>query len=226
MDVVLFSYKNRKSILHRIPSVIKLFVIIALCFICFTETSFEKLKLSICFLFSIFLFFLGRGNLITLKPLIYVFFLGAFVTLLRMFNFIPEFSLDKKEFFSGIIYTIKLFITTLACQIIFETTSNSQIYTCFELIENTIAKVFSFVKIIKKNHIALLISLSISFIPLIFETWQKVHLASKARSLKKRSIFYAIKIILLEMESLLSCLINKADIKRKAIESKMNNLDK
>lgn len=219
MAVALFSYKNRTSILHRIPSLIKILIMFSFCIFCFKETTYEQIKLPGCLAFSLLLFFLARGNWTTIKSLPYVFVLGAFVTVLRMFNFFPEFSFNKEGFIWGILYTARLFITAFACQVIFETTSSSQIQDSLEQIENGISKV---IPPVKKLHGALLISLAINFIPLVFETWDKVHLASMARGPKKRNLISATNILLSELEALLSCLIFKAETKRKAILNRGN----
>lgn len=189
------------------------------CILCFMETAFEQIKLPGCFGFSLLLFFLARGNWTTIKSLPYVFVLGAFVTVLRMFNFFPEFSFNKNGFVWGILYTARLFITAFTCQVIFETTSSAQISDSLEQIENVIAKILPPAK---KLHAALLISLAINFIPLVFETWDKVHLASMARGPKKKNLVSATNILLSELEALLSCLIFKAETKRKAILNRGN----
>ena len=219
MAVALFSYKNRTSLLHRVPSLIKILIMFSFCIFCFKETSYEHIKLPACFAFSLILFFLARGNLTTVKSLPYVFVLGAFVTVLRMFNFLPEFSFSKEGFVWGILYSARLFITAFVCQIIFETTSSAQISDSLEQIENAMAKI---IPPAKKLHGALLISLAINFIPLVFETWNKVHLASMARSPRKKNIVAATSILLSEVEALLSCLIFKAETKRKAILNRGN----
>ena len=54
------------------------------------------------------------------------------------------------------------------------------------------------------------------------ETWDKVHLASMARSPKKKNLVSATSILLSELEALLSCLIFKAETKRKAILNRGN----
>ncbi len=219
MAVALFSYKNRASLLHRIPALLKILMMFSFCIFCFMETSYEHIKLPACFAFSLILFFLARGNWMTLKSLPYVFVLGAFVTALRMFNFLPEFSFNREGFVWGILYTARLFITALACQVIFETTSSAQISDSLEEIEDRVARV---IPPVKKLHCALLISLALNFIPLVFETWNKVHLASMARSLKKKNLVSATSILLSELEALLSCLIFKAETKRKAILNRGN----
>ncbi|MCI5829831.1 MAG: energy-coupling factor transporter transmembrane component T [Treponema sp.] len=214
MAVALFSYKNRNSFLHRIHPLAKLIVIFSMCIFCFMETEFELIKLLLCFAFSVVLFFLGGGNKTTLKALPFVFILGLFVTALRMFYFIPKISFNADGFYSGLLYTARLFITTLTCQIIFETTSSAQIQDSLEKIENAFAKV---IPPVKKLHAALLISLAINFIPMVFETWTKVKLASQARSNGKKNIFTASKTLFSQLDATLSCLIFRAETKRKAI---------
>lgn len=219
MAVEMFCYRNRNSVLSRIPALAKLIFIFVLCISVFRDCDYEKLKLGICFAFTVLLFILGKCNFKTVSAMKYVLTIGTLILLLRSFNYTPEASINVEGFWAGVEYTVRLFITALACQIIFETTSPMQIQSALETVETLVAKI---VPPAKKLHGALLISLAINFIPLVFETWDKVHLASMARSPKKKNIVAATSILLSEVEALLSCLIFKAETKRKAILNRGN----
>lgn len=71
---------------------------------------------------------------------------------------------------------------------------------------------------LRKWNPALVISLAINFIPQIFDTWSSVRTAARARTLSgKKSIAQAIRILYQEIQSLISCLLFKAETTRKAI---------
>lgn len=219
MAVELFAYKSRNSLLHKIPAIIKLILTFVLCIFTFKDVSQEKIKLASSLVFCMILFFLGKCNLRTIRQLVFVLFLGAFVTLLRMFEFAPSVRFSMAGFSSGVLYTVRLFITSLACQIIFETTSGAQIQEAIESVENIAAKV---IPPIKKLHGALLISLAINFMPLVFATWNKIHAASIARGPAKKDFVTGIRIAFEEFSALILCMLQKAETKRKAILNRGN----
>lgn len=219
MAVELFAYKNRSSILHKIPALLKLAVTLVFCIFCFNVPEAQAINLFFYLAVCAVLFFLGKCNFRTLRSLCFVIFLGAFVTVLRMFSFIPHFEFKIEEFFSGLIYSAKLFLSALICQIIFETTSSSKIQQALETLEDCVSKI---IPPVKKLHFALLISLTINFIPMVFETWNKIELSCKARTPKKRSITMTMTIMFVQLSALFSCLLFKAETKRKAIINRGN----
>lgn len=240
--VNLFSYKNSNSILHKTPVLIKLFLMIIICIFTFKgkfDSSVSEIlslnviiRTSICFFISILAFVLSKAKLKTILQLKFVFILGFVITLFKMFrftqylsqeelqtgyfiNFLSFMTIDVNGFASGILYTIRFFITTLFAQVIFETTSVLEIKEALESLENILAKIFP---PIKKLNLALIISLSINFIPQIFSTWNKVKTASKARSnTKNQTLVTIVKTSLQELQTLLSCLLYQAETKRQAL---------
>lgn len=219
MAVEMFCYRNRNSILSKIPALAKLIFIFVLCISVFMDCRWEKLKLGICFFLTVILFILGKCNFKTVTAMKYVLTIGTLILLLRSFTYTPEASINVEGFWSGVEYTVRLFITALACQIIFETTSPMQIQGALESVEYTVAKI---VPPVKKIHAALLISLAINFMPMVFETWNKIQRASLARSRKTRNPFIAIRNSMAQFEALFSCLLFKAEIKRRAILNRGN----
>lgn len=219
MAVEMFCYRNRNSVLSRIPALAKLIFIFVLCISVFRDSDYEKLKLGICFAFTVLLFILGKCNFKTVSAMKYVLTIGTLILLLRSFNYTPEASINVEGFWAGVEYTVRLFITALACQIIFETTSPMQIQSALETVETLVAKI---VPPVKKLHTALLISLAINFMPMVFETWNKIQKAGLARSRKSRNPFITIRNSMAQFEALFSCLLFKAETKRKAILNRGN----
>jgi biotin transport system permease protein len=71
---------------------------------------------------------------------------------------------------------------------------------------------------------ALVISLAINFIPQIFETWNRVNLAARARSVsrKRKNLHTVITTAYLELQALFSCLLYQAETTRQAVLNRSN----
>lgn len=223
MALSLFAYRRGNSVLHSIPPIAKLTFLFVLCIFTYKggmSVSWEALfsleiivKISICFFVSLALFFLSGANWNSLKQLKFVFVIGGFVTLVKLIHF--PFWFDKDSLAYGILYTVRFFITSLAAQVIFETTSPLQIQDALELVQNGISKI---IPQVKKWDPALTISLAINFIPEIFETWNKVELAINARTQKRRKI----EVMIQKFSTFFSCLLDKAETKRMAVLNRRN----
>lgn len=94
------------------------------------------------------------------------------------------------------------------------TTSSLQMKSALEDAQNFIAKIFP---PIKKINPALIIFLAISFIPQIFQTWEKIKLAARARSCGKNKYRNFLRNTFLQFEALFSCLLFYAETKRKVL---------
>ena len=244
MALTLFSYRRGNSVVHRMPALLKLALMIALCIVVFWGGPCESVKdaLSIpvaarassCLFLAILFFFLAGANWKSLPNLRFVFFIGFLITLLKIF-YIPEFeykeglpepftvSIDFLPFLeinldglaSGIMYTLRLFIAAFFAQTVYETTSSIEIKNALEQLQNSVAKI---IPNIKKINPALALSLAINFIPQIFSTFRKVMLAAKSRSaIKKSRIKIPLKNYFFILKSLLMCLLQQAEETRRAI---------
>lgn len=229
MAIKLFSYRKGNSVLHKMPALVKILFMMVFCVTCFLggqmETTDEILKISTliqllyCICICILLFILGKGSFITVIQMRWVLWFGLLVTVFRLFpddfetikNYDLYKPILKSGLFAGGLYTLRFFFASFACQIIFETTSSLEIRESFESVHLVAEKIFPFMK---KFNLAFVISLAVTFIPEVFETWNKVRLATKARQGKKRRFFGT---LLSEMTALLSVLLGLAETKRKAI---------
>lgn len=216
MAITLFSYRRENSILHKTSAGIKILLLILLCFITFFNTQYEIQKLSGCALIPVVLFFLSKAKFKNcLKAMKQVFVLGFFMTFVKTISMDgTTLIINPNQTIEGIIFTLRFLITTLSCHLIFETTSSLQIKNSLDNGEEFISKIFPF---IKKLHLADLISLCISFIPMVFETWNKVELAARSRAPEKKSITSSVMILRAEFEAMFSCLLFHAENKRKAM---------
>lgn len=220
MAVNVFLYRRGDSVMHRIPALAKLAFLFALCAFTFKNAAAASLheilsrpvviRTAICFCASATLFILSGAKWNSLRQLGFVFVIGAFVTLTRLIH-IP-FWFDTDGFAWGVLYTLRFFITSLAAQVVFETTSSLEITAALESVQNAVAKI---VPPLKKRNPALVISLAINFIPEIFNTWNKITLAANARADKKTR--RSLRVFIQETSALLSCLLHHAETKRMAV---------
>lgn len=229
MVIKLFCYRKGNSFLHKIPALIKILFMMLFCIGCFwggqKETKEEILNIgilihaSVCFLICILLFVLGKGKVTSIAQMKWVIWFGLLVTVFRLvpenFSVLKDFEIYKPVLINGCLagtlYTIRFFFASFACQMIFETTSSLEIREGFEAVHKGVCKILPFMK---KFNLAFIISLAVTFIPEVFETWNKVTMASKARSGKKSRFF---QVLLCEITALISILLGLAENKRKAI---------
>lgn len=220
MALTLFAYRRGSSVLHKAPAFAKLLFLFALCIFTYHDgmsVSWNQLfswkiviKTSACLFASLALFFLSGAKWNSIRQLKFVLVIGGFVTLMKLVDF--PFRLDKDALAYGILYTVRFFISSLAAQVVFETTSSLQIKEAMESVQDGISRI---IPQIKKWNPALAVSLAINFIPEIFETWSKVGLAVKARTQKKSK--GKIKILVQRFSTFFSCLLHNAQTKRMAV---------
>ncbi len=222
MAIKLFAYRKADTILHKMPALFKLVLLFAICIYTFSSgmlstkaqvfAKAELVKLSICFAAVTVLFILARAPWKSLKNLKFVFVLGFFLTAFKMLHFPFYFDLDA--LISGLHYTFCFFVTALCAQLIFESTSSLQIKDALESIQNIIAAVLPPVK---KLNPALVISLAINFIPMVFATWNRVNLACRARTSTRHGLAGTVKNAFTQLSALFSCLLHQAETTRMAL---------
>ncbi|NLC93270.1 MAG: hypothetical protein GX677_07410 [Treponema sp.] len=239
--VNLFSYRKEKSILHSIKPGLKLVFLFILCFVTFWGKSTQTveyiisipviIRTSVCLFLTLLLFILSGFHLDSLKKTRFVFVIGFLLTIFRMITFSTEssvndkfvisftncfFSIDLNGLASGILYTIRFFITVLAAEVIFETTSILEIKSSIENAQDVVSVIFP---PLKKWNPALILTLAINFIPEVFSSWNKVHYAAMARmeNTKRKNLAEIIFIYIQQLQTLLSCLFAHAENTRKAL---------
>lgn len=236
MAVKLFAYRRGNSILHKTPALLKLAVLMTLCIVTFSGAS--VVRIGICLLISVIVFILSGAHKESLKQISFVAVIGTVITIFDMLYFqfsnstvanateniimvLPFFGINMNGLYDGLLYTVRFFITALAAQVVFETTSSLEIQDAFEAVQNVAAKI---IPPLKKWNPAFVISLTINFIPEVFETWNKVNLAARARTNSSgknrkgsRGKSNTILIMYQELLALFSCLLHFAEMKRQAI---------
>lgn len=227
----IFSYRNGNSVLHRIPALIKILLLVAIClFVFFGENSFSTLdeffsgKAFVCLCSCGFVLFvlhvLSGFRLSSLVKMKFVVFYSLFVFAFRSWKFSDEGILcwDVEGLWFCGLYTVRFFVAAFASELIYETTSLLEIKSALEDVEIFFARI---IPPLKKVRLSFLLALAMNFIPEIFALWTRVRIASRSRSQKKISLIRFVQVINKETECLFSCLIRSAENKRKAILNRM-----
>lgn len=247
---------------HPIAKLIVLASFCSVCFAPVSSNATAVWVLFACALFACAVFFFARGNTDTIRVCLYALLLGVFVTVFRFLGvsctrFAPfteplvqklgsarsvlsgepyvrflcfVFSFDFAGLVAGALYTARLFLTALFCELFFETTSLVSLRYALEDAERAAAKRFPFVK---RVPFALVVFLSIRFIPHIASLWQSVRRASHARSgalwgggtdVGRMRFWRTVRLFVyaraLELSALFSCLLHDAEETRKAVLSR------
>jgi len=227
MKQAVFSYKTVKGPLHKLPAILKLFILLPLCGLCM---SLSPLRLEIGIILLILIaFFCGftlREQLTDLKPaVLYAFLMYA----LSVFSILLE---DRREITLQTLTTalipredflriaLSLAIVLQLSALLFRTTSSIEIREVLFAIERFFRLIFSrlpfFGKRVSPNpRFAQNITLFLCFVPEIFQIWSNIDLAWKARGGKQG--WARIKILCL---ALISLSFEKAAIKAKALEAR------
>lgn len=193
----LFSYNNKKSPLHKIPALIKILFTCGFCFFVFSKFSITKILIS--GIMALFLWLLSKSGFQAFIKLKLVLILGLVFTIFKGLSLKSPF-FDFQLAKEGLTYGYNFFITTFVALILFETTTMLEIQNDFMKIP-----------VLNKTKFPMVLAITISFFPEIFTTWEEVSLAAKSRKNKN---------LVSQFSALISCMIQKADIKRKALLSR------
>jgi len=227
MKQAVFRYKTVKGPLHKLPAMVKLFVLLPLSGFCM---SVSPLRLEIAIVILILTAFLCgftlREQLIDLKPAaIYAFLmydLSVLSNLLDNFNKMTNADLAAafipREDFLRI--ALSLAVVMQLSALLFRTTSSLEIREGLLTIERFLRSVFSHLPLLGKRispnpRFAQNITLFLCFIPDIFQTWSTIDLSWKARGGKQG--LAKIKTVVFV---LISLSFEKAALKAKALETR------
>ncbi len=224
----LFTYRKGNTLIHKAPPLLKLIILLLVSLTVFSsvEGVSEWIILAAYYMGAFVFFIFSKTPLKHLKKLNFVILMGLFVTFFRVVNFAP-FMLDFSQIPDGMLYTLRFLLATIFVLIFFETTSTSQITDSFQKIQDSIVIFIPPLKpFFQKHNPGRIMGLSIGFMPRIFSTWEKVRLATLARtpSKKQNRIANFLFIIEVEFSALLSCMINVAETTRKAVINRSEDL--
>jgi biotin transport system permease protein/energy-coupling factor transport system permease protein len=231
-----FRYKIVKGPLHKIPAMLKLFLLLPLSVFCMSLPSLWITAGIIFTMLAAFCFRFTLNEQITdLKPAVYyavlMYVLSVFSNIIENWHelilLFPSTGIPSAFIISVFIphhdflhIALRLVLIMQLSALLFRTTSAIELREGLILIEKTIRQFFSYLPFLKKRislqcHYAENLSLFLSFIPQIFSTWKNINLAWKARG-GKQGLRNIIPIIFL----LISLNMEKAAVKAKALTAR------
>lgn len=222
----LFCFRNKNSIVHKIPCGIKLFLLLFITIRTFSNSVFIKndfftdfplaflfLRTLFYFCITLIFFFLAKTPLQGLLRLKFIFWIFVLVISLSVF------SKNYEVIYSDLLYIFRFLVTTLFSLIVFETTSRLQILDTLCFLEEKICKI---IPPLKKLHFAVIFSITITFIPAIFSEWNKITCAAASRSsfTKKRKIRFSLRSIYFQLNALFFNMLDYAEKIRKSVNNR------
>ena len=222
----IFSYRNENSIVRKIPCGIKIILMLFVTLRTFSNSplwfkneNFVQyipwIRTFFYFVFTAVFFFLAKTpfkSLIRLRFMLWIAILFSSVSVL---------SQNYSALFSDLLYTFRFFITALFSLIVFETTSKLEIMDTLCDVENKICKI---IPSFKKLNSALLLSITITFIPEIFSEWNKIRTAATARSKlnKKGKPKFSINSVNAQIIALFLNMLQYAEEVRRAVTNRIS----
>lgn len=182
----LFRFSPVETPVHRIPTILKLLGLVASSILVFSDNLLVPAGTGIGLAF---LAFMSRIPFSAhLKNLRILVFYAAFILVFRFAGPIPAHEALISGLEDSARYLGRLFLILLAGTVFYETTSSLEIrnalYDMQRAGERAFTRILRALRISRKPElpdVALLLSLTISFIPRIFETWTILNLAWNAR---------------------------------------------
>lgn len=182
----LFRFSPVETPVHRIPTILKLLGLVASSILIFSGNPLVPAGTGIALAI---LALVSRIPLSAhLKNIRILFFYTAFILIFRFLGPIPTHEALLAGLMDSARYLGRLSLVLLAGTVFYETTSGLAIRNALYDIQHTLGRFFSRIlralRISRKPEfpdVALLLSLTISFIPRIFETWTVLNLAWDAR---------------------------------------------
>ena len=211
MELSLFSYRKGSSPMHRMNAGVKLVLYIVFSIAVFAGKNPETVqdvltpgiivRTLVCLLFSVVCFFASGARWKGLVQLRFVFVIGFLLTVFKMIGN-PWNGLAY-----GVLYTLRFFITALAAQTVFETTSMLQIQEAL--------------------HLPFVVGLAVNFIPQVFAQWQQIQCAVKARTSRgsRRGLVRKTALMFHALETLFSVMLVRAEEVRKAVANRRPHAD-
>lgn len=229
--VIFLSYRRAESVIHKMPTLLKVVILFFISIRVFSDSNIFLLKrldvniffVNIAILFRVIFYFIvaicfficAKTPFSHLQNLLFVPIIGTFVLMFRCVDFFPL-KVIIEEIPWGLLYTVRLFITTLMAMVIFETTSAVEIIDSMNNCQRILVKRIPF---FKKWNLPLVIGLSINFIPQIFFVWEQLRIAIKARTFNKKRFNFieTLRNLTVQFSGVVSCMLQRSDEIRKAV---------
>jgi energy-coupling factor transport system permease protein len=199
-------YRNKNSVVHKLDSRIKIIYVVVLGMLAFTiRTRFEITVFSLFILLLILLAKMDLRDLIkNLRPFYFIF----------IFTFLMYFLFSRNQLLLGTIYLWRFLILIIISLLLTYTTTVSYLITAIEKLSKSL-KIFN----IKPRNIAVMISVAVRFVPVMFINLEKTREAMLSRLVNFRKIKYLKLLVLLILEKMLKSASNLSD----ALHSRLYN---
>ena len=199
-------YRNKNSVIHKLDSRIKIIYVVVLGVLAFTiRTRFEITVFSLFILLLILLAKMNLRDLLkNLRPFYFIF----------IFIFLMYLLFSRNQFLLGTIYLWRFLMLIIISLLLTYTTTVSDLITAIEKLSKPL-KIFN----IKPRNIAVMISVAIRFIPVMFISLEKTREAMLSRLVNFRKIKYLKLLVLLLLEKMLKSASNLSD----ALHSRLYN---
>ena len=211
----LFKYKIIKGPLHKLPVMLKLFILIFIPVFCFKLTSlWLGIVILLTVIFALFCKFTTGEQLTDIKPALFYAAIMYFLSILSnltetLHNINISIFIPNPDYLNT---ALRLTYIIQLSALFFRTTSFMEIKDCLNIIERFIKQLF---KIPLKTYFTDTISLFLIFIPEFFIVWSNINLAWKARGGKP-----GIKKIKTLVFILITICFEKAALKARALEAR------
>ncbi|NLM00472.1 MAG: energy-coupling factor transporter transmembrane protein EcfT [Treponema sp.] len=204
MEINIFQYSHGKSFLHKTNSLLKLILLCGISlFLFMCPKNLEMLGSVFFAIISLVLFFIIKQKIKDLKFFLFVFYFSIFVTFVKIINvsFEPSFNIiiDFSQIKSSFVYILKLFATIMFSNLFLTTTSSFSLLVSLDKIP-----------FFKKLKFSVYICITLRFIPMCFETFEKVFMTLKVRSGTEKNIFVLLKNFSLCFVTIFSVLLKKS----------------
>lgn len=199
-------YRNKNSVIHKLDSRIKIIYVVVLGVLAFTiRTRFEITVFSLFILLLILLAKMNLRDLLkNLRPFYFIF----------IFIFLMYLLFSRNQLLLGTIYLWRFLMLIIISLLLTYTTTVSDLITAIEKLSKPL-KIFN----IKPRNIAVMISVAIRFIPVMFISLEKTREAMLSRLVNFRKIKYLKLLVLLLLEKMLKSASNLSD----ALHSRLYN---
>jgi biotin transport system permease protein len=183
--ITLFCYKNGSSPLHRLDARIKLFLIFTAGYVSFLLAPVPCTAcLAAAFIISAVSGFTIREQLTQLKPAAYyalLLYTVSFVSSLTRHVPFPALLIPRT---SDMVLSLHLALAVQITGLLYRTTSPLALRRAFEQIENALCSIFRIQFSVHSTipRFSEIFSLLLVFIPQVFDVWQEVYRAWKARN--------------------------------------------
>lgn len=205
-EPALFCYRLADSPVHRAPAWLKIIFLVIVTLRTFSKTTYALpedffiplevipwLRTGFYFVLTITLFIAAKTPLSSLKRLKFILVLAACLFLISLCT--PCIEQESEAYFISVniaglkndmLYISRFLVTILASLVVFETTSRLELFDFFVQTENTVTRI---IPPLKKLNAALILSVTITFIPEVFACWSRVSLAAAARTPTRKKEF-------------------------------------